>query len=229
MATYQDVEDAVKNNLGGRNNTETLAMMKVAYNAILNAITTKYEWPELETSTTKTLTIGDNTYDIASGWSLTDVRKIVSLSINDGSTSFYPPLKYIQPHVYDKKYRSAEPTSSRIPTLFTMYNNVVYLFPVPDKAYTMVVKYVKRATRAAAGSTTIQIDQLLEPLILGTTGLTWLFLEEFKQAEVYLKLADGMFKVFGVDLSHFLNFEASTHEDVDGPSQAPWSDPFVRG
>lgn len=158
------------------------------------------DWEELQVLDTSSLsTVADNKFVTAP----TDIRKIYSLRLIDGSNS--RKLVRKQQRLFDQKIPYPERYASRRPVFYIYWSGKFEFYPVPDAAYTLHLRYIKWPTALTTGSDVASdLDQKDDALI--NLAASWGF-ASLRNAK---------------DANHFWNIykniiNEAAGEDVEGP------------
>lgn len=228
MSTFGDVLSVVQNNLS-RSDTATNALIIANYNLFCGLLANANDWPELDVVETGPVVAGTYEYSLPNDWQVSH-KKLHGIKLHDG-TKFYPPLRYVLPERWDEELGPQIHQASRRPEFYTEYvKGTVLMFPNPNEAYTAHIKYVSRPTKAATISTPVSFDDsLLEVIQAATTALTWISLEEEKNAAMWMKVADIGMKSHKLDLNKVLNYKPIVQPTDSGrATPQTWADPFSR-
>ena len=104
--TFEYYKDIIINNLGGRNDETTLALILSNFNAVQELLSVNCEWENLFTSKITTLTASDSEYSFTD-LGLTNLNEVYSIRVNDSIDvgnllGWSKPLAYITPKDWDK-------------------------------------------------------------------------------------------------------------------------------
>lgn len=128
-----------------------------------------------------------NTVDSTASYALStiaaDLQQLTSLRITSPDNS----ERWLQPMTAEDFDRFiADPTSESegSPEKYYLWDNTVYLYPVPDDAYTIAVRYIKTPTTVESGDQPDIPEEYQEILTLGTLYRAMQINDNFDQALV---------------------------------------------
>lgn len=159
-------------------------------NLIQDRIKSKFSWPALQVVKAFNTVDGDGDYVISSGLSVANFDRMLDLFLVDGTMS--RRLEYTPIRVFDTVVPSPAALAEGRPEFYTIKNDTIVTYPIPDAIYAMKLWYIKDPTAFAAASPTavctiVGIDELL---ILYGTSKAWLAKREYEQAKTYKILGD---------------------------------------
>jgi len=225
-STYGTLETQMLRPLGNRDDDDTKAMLMAAFNWYQNILCAISDWDELETTTTKLLTEGDYDYSIVTDWSITDLRKIYTMKIHDG-TRFYQPLDYVTPARWDQEFAPSIHYGNRKPTHYTVRANTVYFGQAQEASLTLYLWYQKYPTAVTDTNSVIDFPSRLDSILMSfSIGTVWLSLEEQELSDKWFALGSKFLKDLGMDdrvIPMFKTF-GSTRSTISDY----WKDPFVK-
>lgn len=150
-----------------------------------NDVFNEYRLPFMQTTQTYTVTIG--TSDITNGSGLPTnytqaVDLINTLASNEQLIPYreFNQLDYFYP---DEDDTTANPAG--VPQYWYFYAEIIKLFPVPDKAYTLTLRYYKKPTLLAADADVPSIpSQFQELLVVGAAYRVMQVKDNYDQAAI---------------------------------------------
>ena len=153
-----------------------------------------YSFHELNTNKETCVTVSDvKRYPLISGdnaFGLTNIKDIFSIRLIDSQNS--KKLERRSARWFDWKFPRPENYSTGRPSLYIRYGNSVEFFRIPNAAYTLYIRYPRWAVDFANANSVSEFlnkDQLL--LCAGVLE-TYLALEEYKDASIWLTRFKGM-------------------------------------
>lgn len=152
-----------------------------------NDLFSEYDLRFMEASQTYTLNVGtaDITNDTGLPADFESVYTITNTTAGYESLIPYRDFRDIDENIANPLSEAAYGTGS--PTSWYMYGGTIYVFPLPDQAYTLLLRYKKRPTILTADADVIAVPQEFEELlILGATYRVHEFNDNYDQA-AYLK------------------------------------------
>lgn len=129
--------------------TDTATAQTAALNSVLKRVCGMRRWPFLEVAdnTSITTTAGDETYSLSA---ITDYLHIDAARALIG-TEYYD-LEYKRPQELRRLLH--QDRVNGIPEYWTQINNILYLYPRPDRVYTLSIDYIKKPSTLSAGGDT---------------------------------------------------------------------------
>ncbi len=158
-----------------------------------------YDFYELMGNKTDAATVADvKTYPIETGTNnlgLTNVKNINSVVLIDGSNTYRSrKLEFIHYRKFDSLFPRPENYPNDIPSCYTRQGNNLEIFRIPDAVYTLKIRYSKWPTVFSSGSQTSDFDNKDELLVTAGVLETYLALEEYTDAAVWLQKLLGQLK-----------------------------------
>lgn len=140
----------------------------------------RYEWDFMQTTDSFITSASNGAYPLASIAS--DIQKLVNLRIT--TDSFENWLQPINAEQFDRQI--ADPTSSveGVPSKYYMWDDVIYLYPIPNDAYTIEVRYIKTPTVLESNDQPDIPEAYQEIVMLGTLYRAMQTNDNFDQALV---------------------------------------------
>lgn len=116
--------------------TDTAAAQTEALNSVARRIYGDRRWDFLEVTDDVALTVGDETPDLSS---ITDIHSIDAVRIEFGSDRW--SLEFIDADTI--RERLHEDRDNGAPEFWSRHGRQLYIYPRPDKAYTLTLDYIK--------------------------------------------------------------------------------------
>lgn len=162
-------------------------------------IAKSYDFYELEAKSTTASTVASvKTYPLETGTNnlgLTGVKHIRSIVLIDGTnTPRSRKLKFWNYRRFDDKFPRPENYDSNVPALYTREGTNLELFRIPDAVYTLNIRYSKWPTVFSSGSQTSDYSNKDELLVTAGVLETYLALEEYADAGVWMQRFLGQLK-----------------------------------
>jgi len=185
-----------------RNKLDDSSFSSTLITAFLNDsqryIVNKYHFKFMEGKHDQTLTIDDNEYDLQSDVEVVETLRITAPSGEEVDlTGNY--MTYIE---FDNKYPDPQEQESGKPHSWTIRNDDLILFPKPDAAYVLTLRYQKKPTTLSADADVPNIpERHQELLVLGALARCHKFndnydLAAFEEAELEKQLTDTVAKTY---------------------------------
>ena len=188
-----------------------------------------FDFYELQSKKSDAATVASvKTYPLESGTNnlgLTNVKDIRSLILVDGSnTERSRKLTFWNYRKFDETFPRPENYSSNIPSIYTREGDNVELFRIPDAVYTLVIRYSKWPTVFTTASQTSDFSNKDELLVTAGVLETYLVLEEYADAAIWLKKFLGQMKDAIVDEGDTDWEPQAEHFNIDKviPVATPW-------
>lgn len=158
-----------------------------------NDVFNEYRLPFMQTSQTYTVTIG--TSDITNGSGLPSnytqaVDLVNTLASNEALIPYreFNQLDYLYP---DEDDTTAHPAG--VPQYWYFYAETIKLFPVPDKAYTLILRYYKKPTILVSDTDVPSIpSQFQELFVVGAAYRVMQVKDEYDIAGVLMNKYDEL-------------------------------------
>ena len=167
-------------------------------NAALHEIEVAYPWPFLISKTTIALSAADTTPALPA-----DFDKVVTLRIDNSK------LSYVDPRALDRDWTLY--SGSGAPSIYTIVDGILYVYPSPDTAYTIEFLYLRNIVELAAGADVPDIPAKLHYTVV--LGAAYIAL----QAENEEERAQTAFAEFERSLAR--NWARLGTENQDEPGQ----------
>jgi hypothetical protein len=149
-------------------------------NDVQNDVSNEYDLKFFEKTQNYTLNIG--TEDIGSLPS--DFVRVINLAIT--TTGFQKRLDYIDYRELDLKYPDWSSAESGVPRFYYIYANAVYVFPKPDQAYTLRLRYTKRPVELVNDSDVPEIPaEFAEMFVYGASARVYETKDRFDKSAVF--------------------------------------------
>lgn len=221
---YGTLKTAVKANLNGRDDDDTLTLIMSKTNFLIEWLATQKEWEDLQDiATGVSMVVGTYVYSLAT-LGLTTKDRILSFKFNNGTR--WLELTPVTRTVWNREYAPYIGITTGQPSVHCSYAGNIYLSNTPDDTYAMEIDYYKQPTKVTGDNSVIpfsNMDGLFESLV---TGLTWLGLGEMNLSDRWLKIALPMVESFGLDSGRLLG--GHNPNKLPQTQTTPWNDPFRR-
>ena len=173
-------------------------------NAAMQDCESQREWPWRETLATISVSADDNTYTPGNDWKTT-----LSITLDDPPTT-------LQRRTWKWTRRLAWSTLTGVPTYYTDHAGILYIYPIPDAAYTLHHRYLK--TVADLGSTSAEVisPNWFDPVLVTKTASY--VAQKLRDSELYQMLETQykqQIKAFSDDVSR-------TYEPVTVSTRRDW-------
>ena len=165
----------------GYPSTEIVGYINDAQNDIFN----EYRLPFMQTTQDYTVTIGEADISDGTGLPANYVQAIDLLVTTDGSESLIPymPFREIDGDYPDAADTDAHPSGG--PRYWYYYGETIKLYPSPDKAYTLKLRYYKRPTEITSDDSVPEVpSEFREVLIMGAAYRVLQVKDNYDQASV---------------------------------------------
>lgn len=218
--TLGELKQQVFSNLG-RSDTEVALLVTMHTNTILKHLST-LELHDMETQQDTTLLANSASVDLLPDW---QIEKVYSVLIKSGD-SRWSELESISHAKWAKLY-SGNPTSSSRPTVYSIYNKKLWVYPIADQDYTVRIYYYKYHPSVTNDNDEIQFERCKEAIPAIVTGMCWLSLEEVALSDKWLQFGISLLKALtGVDEKDLYSIlPKSKGSNYIGEY---WKDPFIR-
>lgn len=222
---YGDLRDAVINNLGGRNNTTTIAIILARTNFFIEWLASQKEWEDLQNTVTCAFIKSQYLYTLTS-LALTSADKIYSIYMNDG-TRYLPPMTPVTKHVWNRDYQPSTASAEGKPSVWCKFGGNLLFSRTPDSTYAFYVDVYSQPTKIVTEYDSLPFANMQGLFEAMVTALTWLSLGEKELFDKWFRLAAPMCSQFNIDSSRMLN-AASPPRSGESKSGDYWADPFRR-
>lgn len=222
--TFTELQDEVRAGLGGR--TELDTRLGRFLNLAQQRLARLHDFDEMETKSTVALTFTGASTD--GDITLPTLRELYSIIVEDDSHS----RKLVQksPRWWDKMIPLPSYNSRDIPQLYTIWNNTVSAWPLPEKTYTSVkLRWTKWPTDLSVGATPSEFNQKDELLIELAVSYAYRSLGNPEEAAKHEAVAKRLFSE-----SDQIDRDKPDLEQVGDAREGPQGptdyhrDPFVR-
>ena len=173
-------------------------------NAAIQDCEAQKEWPWREAIETISVTNGDNTYDPAADWKTT-----LSLTLED-------PPAVLQRRTWKWTRRLAWGSLKGTPVYYTDHAGVLYLYPVPDAAYTMHHRYLKTVSALASTSASVVSPDWFDQVIV--TKASSYVAQKLRDSELY-QMLETQYKQ---QIKGFADDVSRTYEPVTVNTRRDW-------
>lgn len=195
-------------------------------------IAKSYDFYELEGKKTDSATVADvKTYPLETGTNnlgLTNVKDIRSIVLVDGTnTERSRKLRFLHYRQYDDRFPRPENYPTEIPSIYTREGTNVELFRIPNKVYTLVIRYCKWPTVFSTGSQTSDFSNKDELIVTAGVLETYLALQEYADAATWLQRFLGQLRDSIIDEGD-ADWEPQSQPfrtDRVSPISSPWLSP----
>lgn len=131
--------------------TDTEAAQLLALNAAHKRVLNTRRWRFLmSTDVSKSTSIGDGTIVLGT---LPETKRIDAVRLESGTERF--ALEYVEPEVirdYEHQYRD-----NGVPEFWSVIGNELHVWPIPDRAYTIVLDLILKPNEITAKANEVQI------------------------------------------------------------------------
>src|SRR3990172_3706195 len=222
--TFTELQDEVRAGLGGRTDLNT--RLPRFLNLAQQRLARLHDFDEMETNSTVGLTYTPAATD--GDITLPSLRELYSIRIEDDSRS----VKLVQrsPRWWDKMVPMPNYHSRDIPQIYMIWNNLVSVFPLPEKSYPVVrLRWTKWPTPLSAGGTPSEFNEKDELLIELAVSYAYRTLGNPEEANKHEGIAKRLFtEADSIDRDKpDLDLVGDARTGSQGP-QDYWRDPFVR-
>ena len=172
---------------------------------------------------------GVKRYPLTSGTNnlgLAGVKDIRSIRLIDSENS--RKLDRWNYRKLDKRFPYPTNYAEARPSIYARDGNNLEMFRIPDAIYTLYIRYSKWPTDFITGGQTSDYENKDELIITAGILETYLALEEYADAAVYLKKFIGELDD-AIDVEGDVDWEPEAEPHDEGPryrSGEPWLDPF---
>lgn len=194
-----------------------------------NRLARAYSFYELETKTSSPALVASvKTYPMVTGTNnlgLTRPKDIRSIVLIDGANS-----RNLQRKTYrwlDKRFPRPENYSSGRPSFYIREGNNLEFFRIPDDAYSLTIRYSQWPTAFTSGSQTTDFENKDELLITAGVFETYLALEEYADAAVWIEKLKGQLRD-AIEVEGDVDWEPEADAFKDGSNPIigePWLSP----
>jgi len=150
--TRSELREEVRFNLKRTSDALSDSRINTWLNWSLQFIADLHTYEEMRKKTTDT-TPSDgtsNTMDFP-----TDMKDLYSITVQDGASS--SKLIYVYPRLFDRVIPRIQEVGTRKPTHYVDYGTTYELYPIPDKAYTLNIRYSKYPAEMTSDSDTPEL------------------------------------------------------------------------
>lgn len=221
--TFDELKDEVRAGLGDR--TDLDARLGRFLNLAQQRLARVHDFDEMEAISS---TVINNTGSADDRYiTLPSLREVYSIIIEDASRS--RKLKQRSPRQWDLLLPLPQYHSRDTPSLYTVWNNTIEIFQLPDKSYTMRMRWTKWPTPLSTSNQTSDFLEKDEILVEMSLAYAYRSLgkpdEATKHEGVVRRL---LIEAESADRSKpDLDQVGDARPGVQGPSDY-WRDPFVR-
>lgn len=176
--------------------------IKSYINDCQNDVYNEYRLPFMQTTQNYTLT--PNVSDITNGSGLPD-NYVQALDIVMTSAGRETVLKYEDVRSIDSLYPDADDTTinpANVPSKWYFYADTIRVFPVPNDAYTITLRYYKKPTELSADADVPEIpSEFQELLIVGAAYRILQVKDNYDQAGIHQNKYDELLQKLVVKYS----------------------------
>lgn len=173
-------------------------------NAAVQDCEATHEWPWREAQETISITGSDNTYTPNANWKTT-----LSLTLDD-------PPAILQRRTWKWTRRLSWGDMEGVPVFYTDHAGVFYIYPVPDKAYTMTHRYLKVVPVLGATSSTVDSPDWFDPVLVTKTASY--VAQKLRDSELY-QMLETQYKQ---QIRGFADDVSRTYEPVAIATRRDW-------
>lgn len=198
--TFDYYRDIIINNLGGRNDATTLALIMSNFNAVQEFLSVDCTWEDLSISKITTLTDGESEYSFTD-LGLTNLNEIYSIRVNDSTDvsnllGWSTPLSPIAPLDWDTYVAIEYPIVEGVPYRYTRRGGNILFNSTPDDDYVVNIVASLLATPVTSTSSSVDFSGIDTILTDMTTAYTWLSLKENTLYTTFLNKANALLEPF---------------------------------
>ena len=223
--TLDNMKDEVRSNLGERGDMESRLTRFI--NLAQTRIARARNWEELKFLKTAD-TVYNNDDDDKYISAPANLRKINSLRLIDGTQS--RKLEQKTARAFDREIPRPLTDSRDRPRIYIRWGTTLELYPVPDAAYTLVMRGTVWPTDLSADADLSLLDRKDDLIMALATNIAWLSIGRLDDAKIFWAVfANGYKDAVGEDIpdSDLDILQSSGPNDVAiGP--AYYADPFVK-
>ena len=199
MTTGASLISQVRNrvNLSSADDRVSDANLLEFVNAAIQDIASQRDWPWNQHVETISVTLDDNTYTPHSLW-----RTTLSLTLDD-------PQSTLQKRTWKWTRRIASTDLKGKPAYYTEHAGTIYIFPIPDKAYTLTHRFMMLASNLGSTSNSVDSPDWFDHVIV--TRAASYVAQKMRDSEMYQMLETqykAQLKSFGDEISR--SYEPTT-------------------
>ena len=173
-------------------------------NAAIQDVEAQKEWPWREKIETITINANDNDYTPAADWKTT-----LSVTLVD-------PPAVIQRKSWKWTRRLTWSDMTGVPVYYTSHAGVLYLFPTPDKAYSMQHRYLETVDVLGSTSATVSNPDWFDPIIV--TKAASYVAQKLRDSELY-QMLETQYKQ---QLKGFADDVSRSYEPINVSTRRDW-------
>lgn len=162
------------------------SQIKEFINDTQRAVFNEYTLRQMEATQAYTVTVGNA--DITAGAGL-PANLVQPIALNNTYTSYEKRIPFIHFRALDALHTDPSDTvlhPVNAPQHWYLYGNTINLYPVPDKAYTLTLRYIKEPTALSADADVPEIpSEFEEILIYGALYRIWEEKDRLDKAAVF--------------------------------------------
>lgn len=192
MTTGASLISQVRNrvNLSSADDRVSDANLLEFVNAAIQDIASQRDWPWNQNVETINVALDDNTYTPHSLW-----RNTLSITLDD-------PQSVVQKRTWKWTRRIASTDLKGKPAYYTEHAGTLYIFPIPDKAYTLTHRYMMQAQNLGSTSNSVDSPDWFDHVIV--TRAASYVAQKMRDSEMYQMLETqykAQLKSFGDEIS----------------------------
>lgn len=217
--TLTSLENEVRANLGNRTDLDSRLVNFI--NFAQDMMCRQHDFQELQTRTDDTTTADTATYTLSSR-----PRSIYSVRIQDGTNS--RKLSYVDIREWDRLIPKPDEYSSSRPVHYTMWQNKIEFWRVPDDSYDLIIRWSKWPTALSGSSDTSDYEHKDDIIVCLATSWAFKSLGErdkmrFWGDHAWRQLAAGI----QLDM-HDPDRDIVPTSEMQSIMTDYWKDPFIK-
>ena len=151
-------------------------------NAAIQRIARYHNWRDLYVKATADTESGQGEYALPLGED--KIKDLISMTLIDGDSSAFKLDAVPYRRLHELVPHPSSTTTGR-PKFYTVWDDVVQLFPVPDGVYTLEILYVKWPVKLEAVDDTPDLVGLDDAIVAGSTFQCFLSLQQKEDASFW--------------------------------------------
>lgn len=225
---YNEFEDKVCKILG-RSDAQTRGLVVVMTNAVQRMLARMHRWKDLEMSKDTTLVIGKYEYTLLElGIQDSDLhmKPYSVVLVETGSTGV--PLEFVTPAEWDMNIKPYLYSSGGgRPHCYSMWGRKYSFYKVPDKAYSLVIRYYKYPTDVGGMGSTLAFEDCEDLMLFAVAGYCWSSLEEYELASMWLKRAGEVLRSLQIEEREIFDLPKMVGGNTRAINEY-WNNPFIK-
>ncbi len=202
-------------------------------NLVQERLARLWEWEELDNGEEVTITITSTAKDDKTITLVNTYRDIYSVRIITGSTAGRSrKLEYITKRSFDSLFPEPEFDARSTPTIYTVWQDKLELYRVPDVADTLVIRGIKwpDTFSSGVGGDKSNFDRKDDILIYWTVSMIWDSLGEYERATRFFAIANSMIESAKDEQETKPDLEIKPIFESGNPGTlgSYWLDPFIK-